>query len=340
MTNIASDQINQIRTLIEQMKEILILITPDPNLDQVASALSLYLSLISHGKQVSITCPTPMTVEFSHLVGVDKVSNKIDATAGNNLVISFPYQEGSIEKVSYNIEDNAFNLVIEPRKDYPPITPEAIKYSYTGGNINLVCTIGVVKPSDFDSQTNIRALLNEKPIINIDVNSQNQNYGKANLVDPNLSSICELLVSSFSLLGYNMGGDIATNLLMGITNASNNFTSAQTSATTFEAAAICLKHGAGKVSLAPQQKKPLYSNIPQISSRIPTGINIPIKSNPPVAVSQVHQTIQPIFNKTQPKIKIFSPKPKPITATAVNKPTRDTPPDWLKPKIYKGSTLL
>lgn len=336
MTNLASDQINQIRTLTEQAKEILILIPPGPNLDQVAALLSLYLSLISRGKHVSITCPTLMTVEFNHLVGVDKVGNKIDSAQGNNLVISFPYQEGSIEKVSYNIENNAFNLVIEPRKDYPPVTPEAIKYSYTGGNIDLVCTVGVARLSDLDNLSPNQALFNEKPIINIDVNPQNQNYGKVNLVDSNISSICELLVSSFSLLGFNMDNDIATNLLMGITNGTNNFTSVQTTASTFEAAAICLRHGAGKVSSISAKKQPLYSNLPQISSRTPTNINIPQAS--PMTASPVRQTIQPSFIRSAPKIKIFSPKP--VTATVPNKPTHDAPPDWLKPKIYKGSTLL
>lgn len=314
---------------MEQAKEILILIPSGPNPDQVAASLSLYLSLISRGKHVSITCPTPMTVEFNHLVGVDKISDKINSAQGNNLVISFPYQEGSIEKVSYNIENNAFNLVIEPRKDYPAVTPEAIKYSYTGGNIDLVCTIGVARLSDLDNISDRQALFNEKPIINIDVNPQNQNYGKVNLIDPNLSSICELLVSLFSLFGLNMEGDIAVNLLTGITKGTNNFTSAQTTASTFETAAICLRHGA---------KQPSYSNLPQTSSRTPTNVNIPIKQTSPLPSGPVHQTIQPSFIRPAPRIKIFSPKP--VTATAVNKPIQNAPPDWLKPKIYKGSTLL
>ena len=64
------------------------------------------------------------------------------AATGKNLVISFPYQEGSIEKVSYNIENDKFNLVIEPRENYPVITPEMIKYSYGGGNTDLIITVG------------------------------------------------------------------------------------------------------------------------------------------------------------------------------------------------------
>lgn len=334
--NTSIEQTNQVRTHLDQSSSVLIIIGANPNIDQIASSLSLYLALISKGKQVSIICPTPMTVEFNHLIGVDKINNKANNKQGSNLVISFPYQEGSIEKVSYNIEDNFFNLVIEPRKGYAAITPEAIQYSHTGGNIDLLITIGISKITDIPQDTNIQTLIKDKPLINIDIMKENQNFGKVNYVDSSVSSVSELFISSFSALGMNIDKDIATNLLIGITYGSNNFSSPQTSASTFEAAAVCLKYGAVHMSSF-KNNQPIQTNLPQIS---PKFTNIPLKQT---VTAPTNPLIIPSASFTNPqrKIRIFSPKPKTSPSfVPIKTSSSAAPPDWLKPKIYKGSTLL
>src|SRR3989344_4837471 len=122
-----------VKSIVDNSREILIAISKNSTMDSVASALSLYLSLSTLGKHVSVVSPSPMTVEFNQLVGVDKITTNV-STGGRNLVVSFPYQEGSIEKVSYNIENDVFHLVIEPREGYPTITPDKLSYAYGGGS--------------------------------------------------------------------------------------------------------------------------------------------------------------------------------------------------------------
>ena len=62
-----------------------IVLPVDLNPDKVASALALYLSLKKANRQVNIVCSRPMIVEYSSLVGVDKIKNKL---SGRNLVVS------------------------------------------------------------------------------------------------------------------------------------------------------------------------------------------------------------------------------------------------------------
>ena len=76
---------NSFKTLIDSAQEILILLPSKPFLDQVAGALSLYLSLSESGKSVSISCPAPMVTEYSRLIGVDKVGSDLGS---KNLVIN------------------------------------------------------------------------------------------------------------------------------------------------------------------------------------------------------------------------------------------------------------
>lgn len=300
------------RTTLEKAQEVVITTAAKPTIDSMAASLSLYLALSSVGKHVSIVCPDAPTVELNRLVGIDKVGSAISTSNGRNLIISFPYQEGSIEKVSYNIENDTFNLVIEPREAYPSITPEMMKYSSGGGNVDVVITVSSPQLTDLGSvYQNNQGLFSEKPIVNIDILTQNTRYGKVNIVDTTPSSVCELLVSLLSQIGFSIDSDMATNLFAGMVSNTRNFTSPATSAETFEAAAICLKSGAQKSLFTPPSPVPKASSIP------------------------FPKTQQPAFSQGA------TLKPKPFSPPQPPKQSReDTPPDWLKPKIYKGSTLL
>lgn len=332
MANITTDQINQLRTLLEQTKGVLVTIPKNPTLDSMAAALSLYLTISARGKQATVVTPDPVIVEFSHLVGIDKVKNNLNNGTGKNLVISFPYQEGSIEKVSYNIENGAFNLIIEPREGYPLITPENIQYSYSGGNIDLIFTIGVTRLAELDTlYQNNQALFHNSSVVNLDSHSHNQRFGRVNLVDPTVSSLSELTVALLSQLGLEFDPDIALNLLAGITNGSQNFTSGQTTADTFEAAAICLRFGGKRVMTS---TPPAFSLPQTFLQKIPTQSF----TKPPVSHFPPEEAISPtkiaVGAKSQP-VKPTIPPPK------IQKQTSSpAPADWLKPKIYKGSTLL
>ncbi len=333
--NNSTDQTIQVRSLLESAKEVLIALPARPTYDSVASALSLYLGLATKGIQVTVACPDEMTVEYSHLVGVDKVSNNISVGQGKNLVISFPYQEGSIEKVSYNIENDTFNLVIEPREGYPLVTADAIRFSNSGGNTDLIITVGVAQLSNLNNlYNNNQGLFSEKAVLNIDNNSQNARYGRVNVVDPNVSSVSELTIGLLSNVGIAMNADIATNLLAGLTSGSQNFASPRTQASTYEAAAMCIRSGARKIAQTSVKTSPSTVSsqpiMPTFNKPIITG-----KTQQPNPKQQPQFTPQIRSPQQQPPSQFQQSPQQPQ-----KKQTNEAPPDWLKPKIYKGSTLL
>lgn len=348
MSIISSDAINQARTILEQSQDGLILLGKNPTLDQVSSALSLYLAISVKGKRVSITCPDQMTVEFNHLVGVDKISNSPgNGNNGKNLVISFPYQEGSIEKVSYNIENDTFHLVIEPREGYPQVTQDLIKYSYTGGNTDLVITVGISNYNELEnSYSNSQNIFANKQIINIDSNPANQMFGKINLVEHETSSIAELLTKIFSQIGLTIDADTAGNLYSGIVSGSNNFTSDTTSAETFESAAVCLKKGAiNKQRTSSQQtqsfsRPQIYNPQRQFTPQPKPSFNQNFSQIPKPAMPQMGYRNQPLRNKPVQQMTQQQNIPPQQPSLQPKQTQNDAPPDWLKPKIYKGTSLL
>ena len=212
------------------------------NTDKVAAALALFLSLKKAGKQVSIACSTPMIVEYSSLVGVDKIGQKF---GGRNLIVSFDYKEDSIEKVSYHIENNKFNLVIQPKEGYPPLSTQKINYSYFGNQADVVLTVGAASWENLGSlyQEN-KSLFEESQSINLDISSHNSQFAKINLVDSQMASLSELVTLMLSSLNLPLDEDMASNLLLGIKKASFDFSLNKSGPSTFEAVAICLRAGA------------------------------------------------------------------------------------------------
>lgn len=345
MSNLNSAVVNEARNTLENAKSIVVAIGENPSLDSTAAALALYLSLSASGKQVSVVSPMPMTVKYNKLVAVDKISSRLNMGDGRNLIISFPYQEGSIEKVSYNIENETFNLVIEPREGYPTITPEMMQYNYSGGTgADCVITIGITNLNELSNlyQEN-QSLFEQKPFVAIGY--QNSNLGKINLFDPSVSSNSELILDIITQMGLTLESDIASNLLSGLTDETNNFSSEKTSATTFEAAAILLKNGAKKTESAKfEEISPLPPKFPQGRVQQPSSRPSPFSFGKGAAASRTPSPapfrIKPQVNQpTRQQAKTSTPPPShPLTREAGAPP--DAPPDWLKPKIYKGSTLI
>jgi len=251
--------INEIQSLITQAHEILILSHADPSHDSLAASLGLYLSLSAAGKNVTIACPTASTVEFNHLIGIDKVSQDLD---GKNFIISLDYVEGAIEKVSYNISDNKFNLVIEPKPGAPAFTPEKVHYSNSSASPDLIF---VIDCANFDQlgkfYQNNQDLYAKVTTVNIDHHANNQKFARLNLVDPGALSTSELVTFLIQNLGLPINEDVATNLLNGMDEATHNFSPQSSSGAVFEAAAFCLKAGGKREGSV--IKQPPFEEIPQ-----------------------------------------------------------------------------
>lgn len=280
-----------------------IVLPQNPNLDKVAAGLALFLSLKKSGKRATIACSTEMTVAFSALVGVDKIQRKL---AGRNLTITFDYIEDSIEKVSYNIEDNKFNLVIQPKAGVPPLSSERVSYSYSGGEADLVFTLGIQDLKDLGGlYQESKSFFEKQTIVDIDINPANNQFGKINLIDPTASSCSEVITHLVSRLGLPIDGDIASNLLLGIERTTNSFSSSKVGAGTFEAAAFCLRARARR---AVPQRRPTRRKKKKVSLKpMPADVS---------AAKKPEELVKEEEGKKKPS------------------------PDWLEPKIYKGDTRV
>jgi len=278
-------------------------VAKNAKLDSLAAALGFYLSLLAQGKSVRVATEANVS-GAEKLLGFDKLSKSIEQ-GGNILKVTFPYRDGNIDKVTYNITDDRFNLLVEPRSGAQPLNSKEVQFSYTGGQTDLIITIDAPNLESLgDAYLENPDLFSREKIINIDRRFDNQQYGGENLVEKQFSSTSEIVVKILESLHWELNPDIATNLYTGLVAATNNFTSFSTNAQSFEVASSLLKSGARK---------------------LPVG--------QPARPSLAMPNNQNVFSQPLPQPQAPSQPPSP---PAVKKP----PQDWLKPKIFKSSDLI
>ncbi|MFZ5365727.1 MAG: DHH family phosphoesterase [Patescibacteria group bacterium] len=243
----------EIQRLLGEAKNVLICLPKSVTLDQAAAGLSLFLSLSKTGKSVNIVSPEPMTVGFSHLVGLDKITDKI---LGGNLVLTINTPIENVDKISTTDDGQHLSLVIAPKAGVSPITKEQIIFNQSGGGVDLVITVGARKVEGLGKiYLENQVIFQEKPIVNIDNNPQNSNFGRLNLVDLESSSCSETVAAIIQSLGLPIDEDIGSNLIQGIGEATQNFQNPKVSADTFEAAAFCLRAGGRREVVSPPKEE-------------------------------------------------------------------------------------
>lgn len=225
---------------ISQAPSIGIVIGGDQNLDKTAAALALFLSLKEIGKNVQVVSRKEPVVEISNLVGIDKIKKEFEG-AVKTLVISVPYHDGDIEKVSYNIEGDRLNVNLFAETNGISFRDQDIQFIKKGSSPTLIFAIGI---SSQDKLTEIVDMGVGIRAVNIDNNPTNSLYGDLVFVDPNFSSTSEIVAKILSEVSLPITVDVAQNLMDGLSRATSDFSSSKTSPYAFEAAALLLKSGA------------------------------------------------------------------------------------------------
>ena len=328
----------KLKDFISKYQNIGVIVSPNSNLDQMAAGLSFFLVLKQMGKNVSMVSPTDVNVSLSSLVGIDNVKKSFSNASGD-LTVSFPYKEGEIDKVSYNLENGKLNIVVKSGEKGISFAHEDVSFIRSGSVPELLICVGVASLSEI---AGIYVPTPEKTtaVINIDNKVQNEKYGDMIVVDNRWSSLSEQVADFVTLLEpqIELDADTSQNLLNGIMFATNNFTGANTSYLAFEVAGILMKKGATRqkaievigLSKGSSTNVPLENQFfPNPRSTVrPQPVVEPVapKVSAPVVSNPISQT-QPVQPKTQ-------------NNNNENNTLPEAPPDWLTPKVYKGSSLI
>lgn len=287
--------------ILSTSKSVLILLPTNPHFDQVAAGLGLFKAIKDNNvvKDVTISCPTPMMVEFNRLIDVNRISSEL---GNKNLLISFKnYAVDDLNTVTYEIVGNEIQIKVEPKPGVLAPKSDQIDLSYSGVAADTAILIGGAHDGHFPILASPE--LKDLKLIHIGVRDINLTRKPLSLASQ-ASSISEIVLKIITDSNWEVDADLATNLLMGIEEGSKNFTSAETNAETFSAMATLLQKG-GKREVKRLQPDP---------RKFPPG-SIPTR---------------PYFN-----LKGQTP---PAETEAFKQEAQEVPKAWLgTPKVYKSS---
>lgn len=335
-------QLTELKRLLPTAKNILIALPANLDVDRLAAGLSLFLSLEEQGKQVVIVSQDTLRVSQAHLFGIDHIQNTIPQTGGGNLTLvmeGVAASDGTVpalQKLDWFAENNNLNLVFHvlPGQSFQP---SRIIQKYQGSGFDLILVVGALNLNGLgDVYTQNSQVFSGVHIVNIDNQVANTGFGQTNVVDTASSSVSEIMTDVLASLGLPFNADPASNLLAGIFEATNNLTGEKVNADSYMAVAQCLRVGGRKPQPAAQQQGQSLD----LSSFTP-------RPTPTPAVQPAQA--QPMQPSQQPEVETFYTTP--TVAASENQPSPEerpagegvvsetVEPEWLTPKIFKGSSL-
>lgn len=342
-------QIVELKNLLPNARNIIVAVPAGVDLDKLAAGLSLFLTLEASGKGVSIVCDDNILVSQSHLFGVDHVQKNLPSTQGGNLTLtleSVAASDGTVpalEKLDWYAEGGNLNLVFHVLTGQT-FQPARIIPRYQGSGFDLIFTVGA---ANLNALGNVylqnQGAFSGTHIVNIDTQPSNTSFGQTNVVDNQASSVSEIVLNLISDLGFNLDADTGSNLLAGIFDATNNLSNSKVTADTYMAVAQCLRVG-GKKPGAGQAVEGTAQNI--ISQAQPTydwnAVSAAIGQKTPPQTQPAEFTVPPVISSAPASASDTSSADQP---SAEERPAEEgvisetVEPEWLTPKIFKGSSI-
>jgi hypothetical protein len=352
---------------ITAARSIVVALGSNPNYDAVSSALALHLSFLQAGKASYIVCAAPMRVEFSYLVGVDQIKEKL---GNRNLTVSFPYDEQSVDKVSYHLspDNTRFNLVIAPKGGGKPLDPSQVQYEMSGAEADLIVMVGV---AGFEDLGGIYASEQHffESVYGVSITSfQIQPFSRMAYDTSGQSSLAEGVAVLLEGWGLPLQDDVSTNLLSSIEQATQRFQSLGVGADTFELVARLMRNGARRSASNPTihgQQSVDTASVPPMMAGQGQGVIQPVAA-PQVSASISQATpantstfaealkkrvVQPAYNVLQHAMQPQQQAPQyqinqiehtdqQTNMQQENQPQMTPPADWMQPKIFTGASKV
>jgi len=239
------NNLDQIFRIINESSKILILTDSIFNFDKIAASLSFGLFTQILGKNTIIYFKNTIEEKYKFLNGFELIKNNIDIE--NNLTIAISTKDIKAKELSYEQKEDRIEIYLTPEKN-KKFTKEDVSIIDNQNLFDLIITIGVEnieKIGEFYN-SNIE-FFKDTPIINIDNNIANERFGQINLIEPQYSSICELMFDLITMYKSELIDEkIATNILAGIIYKNKKLNLQKLSSNTVEAISALIEIGADK----------------------------------------------------------------------------------------------
>lgn len=240
-----NQQKQQTADRIKQANNILVTVSNNPSVDQLAACIGLTLALNKMDKHATAVFSgmPPSTIEF---LQPEKTLEKTTDSL-RDFIISL--DKSKADKLRYKVEDAVVKIFITPYKT--SISDKDLQFSQGDFNVDVVIALGVHSQTELDQAiTSHGRILHDATVITANVEAGGE-LGAINWLDNRSSSLSELAVQLIDILDKKLlDNQIATALLTGIVAETERFSNDKTSPLTMSYAAELMTAGANQQLVA------------------------------------------------------------------------------------------
>lgn len=227
---------------IGESQNVLVALSSDPSVDEMAAAIGLTLFLDKIGKRATAiySGQTPNALEF--LKPEETFEDSADTL--QDFVIALNKEKA--DHLRYKLDGEYVKIYITPYKS--KIVEEDLDFSYGDYNVDLVLALDVANGVDLDAALREHGrIMHDAVIINITTGNPGK-LGEIEWSDKTASSVSEMIAR----LLYGINGKVkiekeeATAFLTGIVAATNRFSNAGTTPETMQIASKLMESGANQ----------------------------------------------------------------------------------------------
>jgi hypothetical protein len=230
---------------------ILVTVSRDPSVDQLAALLGLTLILNKFNKHAAavFSGQVPSTIEF--LKPEETFETNTDSLRDFIIAID----RSKADKLRYKLEDDVVRIFVTPYKT--SISQADLEFSQGDFNVDVVVALGVLKQEDLDEAiTTHGRILHDATITSINIMADG-GLGSIAWHDPQASSLSELVTELGQVLDKDLlDQQIATALLTGIVAETERFSNHKTTSETMHASATLMAAGADQQLVASKLEEP------------------------------------------------------------------------------------
>lgn len=249
----AANNIKQ--TVVERVRQattVLVTVSRDPSVDQLAAAIGLTLMLNKLGKHATavFSGKIPSTIEFL------KPEETLEATTDSLRDFIIALDKAKADKLRYKVEGELVKIYITPYRT--KISEKDLEFSQGEFNVEVVIALGVKERLDLDEAIIAHGkILHDATVISLIAGEGASDLGSINWDEPTASSLCEMLVSvSEAFQSGLIDPQMATAFLTGIVSATERFSNTRTTPKVMTMSAQLMAAGANQQLIATQLKPP------------------------------------------------------------------------------------
>jgi hypothetical protein len=243
--NTMDDQKQQIVEKLKSANNILVTVSSNPSVDQLAACIGMTLMLNKLDKHATavFSGEVPDTIDF--LKPEETLEKNTDSL--RDFIIAL--DKSKADKLRYKVEDRVVKIFITPYRT--SLSEKDLNFSQGDFNVDVVLALGVKQQSELDQAITSHGRILHDAVVMCVNNTPGGELGSVNWQKTDASSLSELVAELAKLFDKPLlDSQVATALLTGIVAETDRFRNQKTAASTMSVSADLMNAGANQQLVA------------------------------------------------------------------------------------------